>query len=80
MWVLPKDIANQPLTQNLTGDFDFGTTAIPNLYLNDGLSLGELPDQIDGYNYLAKDVIDVDYLLAEFKRGCAMIAASVDAY
>ena len=61
LYVIPKDTANNYLYQDLTtGDFDFSTKQTPNIAYNNGTTIAELPDQIDGYNYLKQNTIGTD--------------------
>lgn len=60
LYVLPADTANTFLTQNLAAaDIDFSSTTHSNIQIPLGAGMSELPDQIDGYNYMDQNAIDV---------------------
>ena len=64
LFVIPQAIANNYMAQDLVStDIDFGTVNTPNITIPDGAGFAELPNQINGYNYLNTNAVGVDIAL-----------------
>jgi len=64
LFVIPQAIANNYMVQDLVStDIDFSDANTPNIVIPDGNGFSELPNQINGYNYLNTNAVGVDIAL-----------------